>query len=184
MNKPHSLRLQRDPAAATRDSRLEALPCLLDRLTGDCSPTAAGADNGVAPPPRARLRESLLRDLNWLLNTTNLEATDDLAAYPHVRRSVVNFGLGALAGARVSALDWVSVQSAIRETIVQFEPRLLAESVEVRCIAGPSAQPQRSTLSLEIHGQLCSSLTPQTLLLHSEIDLEAGHIALRAQGNG
>ncbi|WP_082855184.1 type VI secretion system baseplate subunit TssE [Paraburkholderia phytofirmans] len=183
MNKPHSLRLQRDPAATPRDSRLEASPCLLDRLSGEHSPTAAGADSGFASP-RARLRESLLRDLNWLLNSTNLEATDDLAAYPHVRRSVVNFGLGALAGARVSALDWVSLESAIREAIVQFEPRILAESVEVRCIAGSSAEPQRSTLSLEIHGQLCSSLAPQTLLLRSEIDLESGHIALRSQGNG
>ena len=134
-------------------------------------------------PSRTLLRESALRDLSWLLNSTNLEAIDNLDAYPHVRRSVVNFGVGALAGARMSAIDWVDIESAIREAIVQFEPRILAESVEVRCAAEPSAPQQRSTLSLEISGQWRSSHAPQVILFRSEIDLESGHIALRSHGN-
>lgn len=182
MIKPPSLSRQRAPTTAQRDSDREVPPFLLDRLTSERPQTADGRGKAFAPP-HSRLRESLLRDLNWLLNSTHLEATCDLAAYPHVRRSVVNFGIGALAGAPVSARDWVGIENAIREAIVQFEPRMLAESVEVRCIADPSAPP-RSTLSLEIRGQLYSSESQQTLLFLSEIDLESGHIALRSHGNG
>ena len=158
-------------------------PFLLDRLTSERPQTAAGS-GGAFAPPRSLLRESLLRDLNWLLNSTNLEATHDLAAYPHVRRSVINFGVGTLAGASVSALDRVEIESAIRDAIVHFEPRMLAESVEVRCVVEPSTHPLRSKLSLEISAQLRSCEAQQTFRLDSEIDLESGHIALRSHGNG
>jgi len=176
-----SLRPQRTHAPLRRDARPDVQPFLLDRLTHERPQAETGAD-GMIAPSRVLWRESLLRDLNWLLNSTNLEATEDLAAYPHVRRSVINFGVGALAGARASALDWISIEDTIREAIVQFEPRILAESVEVRCIANSSAQRQRSMLSLEIRGQLCANQAQQVFLLHAEIDLETGHIALRSHG--
>ncbi|MEZ0601893.1 type VI secretion system baseplate subunit TssE [Paraburkholderia sp. IW21] len=175
------MRSQRDPATARRDSRFDVQPCLLDRLITHRSQTGV-ASGGPFALSRALLREAVLRDLNWLLNSTNLEATDNLDAYPHVRRSVVNFGLGPLAGARLSALDRTGIESAIREAIVQFEPRFLAGSVEVRCAAEPATL-QRNTLSIEVSGQLWSSEAPQMFLIHSEIDLESGHIALRSHGN-
>lgn len=183
MNKSHSLRQQRDPAAVHTSPLSQVPPFLLDRLTSEQPQRAAGSAEAFAPP-RSLLRESLLRDLNWLLNCTNLEATHDLAAYPHVRRSVVNFGLGTLAGVSVSALDRVEIESAIREAIVHFEPRMLAESVEVRCVPEPSTPSPRGKLSLEISAQLRSGEAQQTFHFDSEIDLESGHITLRSHGNG
>lgn len=182
MTKPSALRAQRYPAAVPRDPQLEVQPFLLDRLTNLRSQTPTASD-GFDSPPRTQVRESVLRDLGWLLNCTNLEATDNLNAYPHVRRSVLNFGMSALTGARTPATGWSCVENAIREAIVQFEPRIVAESLEVRCAAEPSAAQRRNTLSLEICGQWCANPSPQPFLLHLDLDLESGHIALRSHGN-
>ncbi|WP_329606771.1 type VI secretion system baseplate subunit TssE [Paraburkholderia polaris] len=171
------------PSISTRDrapirarAHVEARPSLLDRLTERRPPQV---DGGVAfAPSRADLRDAVLRDLSWLLNCASLEATDDLAAYPHVRRSVLNFGMRAWAGGRASALDQDGMERAIREAVVQFEPRILAESVEVRCNVHAQSH---AILSLEITGQLCPATAPQAFQFRSDIDIESGHVVLRSQ---
>jgi type VI secretion system protein ImpF len=166
---------RRDRAPIRTGARVETFPSLLDRLT-DAQPSVAA---GV--PSRADLRAAVLRDLSWLLNCASLEATDTLAAYPHVRGSVLNFGIRAWAGGRASALDQDGLERAIRDAIVQFEPRILAESVEVRCIAHAQS---RAVLSLEITGQLGPASAPQAFQFRSDIDIESGHIALHSQEAG
>ena len=42
-----------------------------------------------------------------------------------MRRSVVNFGLPALSGQTASSLDVTDLTRAIREAILDFEPRIL-----------------------------------------------------------
>jgi len=69
-------------------------PSLLDRLTDD------EPDKRVEPPERrvltiARLRESVLRDLNWLFNSTQMASASEMEEFPLVTSSVVNFGLPA-----------------------------------------------------------------------------------------
>lgn len=155
----------------------EPLPSLLDRLISQ-RPPSSGEGGAVRALSRTELRDAVLRDLSWLLNCGNLEATDDLIAYPHVRQSVLNFGMRAWAGARASALDWDGMERAIREAVVQFEPRILAESVEVRCRVHAQS---RGVVSLEITGQLCPDTAPQAFQFRSDIDIESGQIALRSQ---
>src|SRR5579862_1717332 len=46
----------------------------------------------------AALRSTVRRELYWLLNTTNLDAVEDLEPYPHVKVSVLNYGVPDLAG--------------------------------------------------------------------------------------
>ncbi|MEJ0046333.1 MAG: hypothetical protein WDN04_09545 [Rhodospirillales bacterium] len=64
-------------------SRERLQPSLLDRLT-DAAPehTRDSADQQVLS--MAALRQAVLRDLAWLLNTTNLATTEDLAKTPQV----------------------------------------------------------------------------------------------------
>lgn len=166
----------RDRAPIRTRAHAEAPPSLLDRLTERRPPPVDGAVAFV--PSRADLRDAVLRDLSWLLNCASLEATDDLAAYPHVRKSVLNFGMRAWAGGRASALDQDGMERAIREAIVQFEPRILAESVEVRCNVHAHS---RAILSLEITGQLCPATAPQAFQFRSDIDIESGHMVLGSQ---
>src|SRR5215469_352362 len=46
----------------------------------------------------AALRVTVRRELNWILNTTNLASVQNLDAWPEVRTSVLNFGVPDLAG--------------------------------------------------------------------------------------
>lgn len=128
-------------------------PSLLDRLIGvhDAAPSAPAAAT------RRELRESVARDLIWLLNATRLEtpADDDpwidAAAQrpttgsssrgalspsawrdaPLARASVLNFGLPAMTGRAQSSLDRRRLQRDLVEAIQRFEPRLVPESLEV-----------------------------------------------------
>src|SRR3546814_17749025 len=67
-------------------------PSLLDRLRDDDPRNPKDAIGQQSQSARG-LRESLLRDLGWLLNSRNLDSVQDLSAYPEVARLVVNFGL-------------------------------------------------------------------------------------------
>lgn len=177
---PPSLRTRRDSTEAYRDLRYEAQPSLLDRLTSDRSQTAS--DFGRSPAPsNTQMRDSILRDLGWLMNSPSIESIVDLDGYSHVQQSVVNFGVGTLNGTRALTTSSTDIESAIRAAIVQFEPRILAESLEVRCAAEPSAARPPNTLLLEISGQLWKSQPPRPFFARSELDLDSGQFTLRSR---
>src|SRR5690242_8242785 len=100
-------------------------PSLLDRLT-DEGPGRATSTS------LSELRRSVLRDLTWLFNTTQLFDAESAEAWPQVRSSVLNYGLPALAGSHASSLDINRLERALRQAIVDFEPRILPDSVTVK----------------------------------------------------
>lgn len=156
-------------------------PVLLERLTDDHVDQVREAD-GAFLLTRSMLRESVLRDLRWLLNTIHLETTDDLSAHTEARQSVINYGIGALAGQLIAELEWPDIESSIREAILLFEPRILADSLQVRCLADPLVQARHNVLSLELSGELWCVPYPMEFIFRSEIDLECGYIVLRSLG--
>src|SRR5215510_9008634 len=97
-------------------------PSLLDRLT----------DDGRASTTISELRKSVLRDLTWLFNTTQTFNAEETESWPQVRNSILNFGLPALAGTHASSVDFPRLERALRQAIIDFEPRILAESVTVK----------------------------------------------------
>src|SRR5690606_8309395 len=73
-------------ADLTLQERLQ--PSLLDRLIDD-APHHRQEPRDDRVLSLDRLREAVQRDLAWLLNTVNLEATEDLGEYPYIARSVL-----------------------------------------------------------------------------------------------
>lgn len=147
---------------------------LLDRLSDDArqSPDPARARG----PVFTDLRESVLRDLAHLLNATRLDATRSLRAWPQVERSVLNFGLPALAGVGSAALDVRAFEQAIDAAIRRHEPRVIAATLAVRAIDGGNGR--HNVLSLEISMQISAQPLPLELLLRTEFDLETGRVQL------
>ncbi|MDE1183232.1 GPW/gp25 family protein [Paraburkholderia sp.] len=174
MDQLHPLLAPRGDRTQRRDVQTDAPPCLLDRLTARRSPLAHAASSGAA---RAQLRDAVLRDLGWLMHCENLTSTDDLAAFPHVRRSVLNFGVGGLAGVRAVDADWRTIEADVREAILRFEPRVVADSIEVRCVVGREATSQRQNRSLEILGQLWPRHASHAFTLRIDLDPESGGLA-------
>jgi type VI secretion system protein ImpF len=161
-------------AELTQQERLQ--PCLLDRLTDD-HPEERQESREQRVISLRRLREGVLRDLQWLLNATNLATLEDLSAYPQVAQSVLNYGMPSLAGTLVSSVDVVEFERRIQQVIIDFEPRILRDTLKVRVSVAPD-QMSHNAMTFEIAGQLWAQPVPQRLYLKTEIDLELGAVTL------
>lgn len=156
-------------------------PSLLDRLTDDePDKKLEGPDRRVLT--KAQLRQAVLRDLAWLFNTTRLESGEDLSDTPNVQRSVINFGLPALAGETASTLDPMGLEQAVREAIVTFEPRILPASLRVQAIMSETQLDQHNVITVQIEGVLWAQPVPLELLLRTEVDLETGKVEITDLG--
>jgi type VI secretion system protein ImpF len=166
-------------AELTPQDRLQ--PALLDRLT-DEEPQSRVESREKRVISVRRLRECVLRDLQWLLNTDPMSQGEDIADFPQVRDSVLDFGLKDLAGVTLSGVDPVDLERMIQDAIRRFEPRILPRSLKVRAVV-PDDPQHRNALAFEIEGELWGQPLPSRLYLKSEIDLEDGRLTV-AEGAG
>ena len=170
-------------AELTPKERLQ--PSLLDRLT-DNEPEQQKEAREKRVLSMRKLRESVQRDLAWLLNTSNLETVQDLDEYPLVSHSVINYGLPDLAGKAASSMDLVGAERMLRQAIWDFEPRILRNTVKVRSVVA-SDQMNRNAVAFEIEGDLWAQPVPLHLFLRTEIDLDSGSFSVSdstASGTG
>ena len=157
----------------TPQERLQ--PALLDRLTDD-EPDKRLEPREHRVLSKTRMRQAVLRDLAWLFNSTKIESRAALARWPHAQRSVINFGLPALSGETASTLDVQDLERDIRQAIIDFEPRILPETLEVKALVELSALDHHNVIGIQIHGQLWAQPVPLELLIRTEIDLETGKV--------
>ncbi len=127
-----------------------------------------------------RLRDYVCRDLGALLNCASLDAVTDLAAYPQVQTSVLNFGMPSLAGRTARTVDPQQIAVAIESTIRRFEPRLSA----VRVVPEMGEEGNEThVLAFRIEAQLWGQPTPQHLVLRTSIDVDSGNVSVAEGGS-
>lgn len=153
-------------------------PALLDRLTDDDPGSRAEAVEARVIN-RSRLRELVLRDLAWLFNATGSSHDETWAAAPLAAHSVVNFGLPPLSGQNLSAIDLGALQDRVRNAILDYEPRILPETLSVVAVSNEAQADHHNLIGFRIHGQLWAQPVPLELMLQTEIDLETGRIEIR-----
>lgn len=151
-------------------------PSLLDRLT-DAEPDVAVESREQRVLSIRRLRDCVLRDLAWLLNTSQLAAVADLTPYPEVRRSVLNYGIADLAGKLASSVDTLTLERVVRQSVWDFEPRILRHTLKVQVLLD-QGQMSRNALAFIIEGELWAQPVPLRLYLKTEVDLETGQVAI------
>lgn len=154
-------------------------PALLDRLTDD-APLAAKERAETVFVTESRLRAALLRDLGWLLNANNASGVIDFQGLPQAEHSVLNYGVPPMSGQLLSELDWPTLEAGIRRAIVDFEPRILPETLQVTLAPSASAMSSHNTLQFEIRCQFWSMPYPIEMLLKSSLDLESGQVAMQS----
>ena len=147
-------------------------PSLLDRLTDD-EPDRPVESRGKRVLSAARLRESVRRDLAWLLNTTCLASVRDLTTLPEVADSTLNYGVADLAGRTKSTVKAEELERLIRHAIWKFEPRLVRRSVHVKMVGEPSDM-RFNNMCFIIEAELWAQPIPLRLFLRTELDLESG----------
>jgi len=152
-------------------------PALLDRLTDD-EPEKKLEPREARVLSKRKLRESVLRDLGWLFNSTKLESSDALARAPYARLSVLNFGLPAMSGKVASSFDVTDLTRAIREAILTYEPRILPSTLEIKTLLEGGDLDHHNVIGVEIHGQLWAQPVPLEFLVRTDFDLETGRVRI------
>jgi type VI secretion system protein ImpF len=150
-------------------------PPLLDRLM-DLDPTAA------ADPPESRaaavraLKESLKRDLEWLLNTrrTPIELP---ASYTEVRESVFNFGMPDLTSFSLhSHQDEAYLTNVLERTISYFEPRLS----QVKIVVTKPIGALERTLHFHIEAMLMIDPAPEAVSFDTVFRVDQGKCEVKS----
>lgn len=152
-------------------------PALLDRLADD-EPDKKTEPRENRIVTKNKLRQGVLRDLAWLFNAINLGKSTDFSGMHYAEWSVINFGLPALSGQTVSALDTVQLESLIRQAIIHFEPRIAPASLQVEALITESQLGHHNLISVQIRGDLWAQPIPVELLVRTEIDLETGQVEI------
>lgn len=149
-------------------------PSLLDRLT-DHEPgvTVESRDRRVMSV--RTLRDGVIRDLAWLLNTTNLFSVTDSEVLPHLGNCVINFGVPDISGVSLAGMNTGDLERAIRQAIWDFEPRLIRATVSVKAI---KTDESITKLSFAIEGDMWAQPYPERLYLKTELDLDRASLSL------
>ncbi|MBE2295341.1 MAG: type VI secretion system baseplate subunit TssE [Phycisphaerales bacterium] len=155
-------------------SRERLQPSLLDRLT-DEEPDQRQESRDKRVLSMNRLRECVLRDLAWLFNASRMPEGSEIERYPFAARSVVNFGLPPLSGVTARSLDIDKLELILRQVILDFEPRILRNSLRVHA-AFTEERMNHNALTFEIEGELWGQPMPLQLYWKTEIDLESGQV--------
>lgn len=163
----------------TRD-RLQ--PALLDRLT-DSQPQSKVEAEDSRVMSKTQIREAVLRDLSWLLNSVQPLPADVATAHPEVARSVLNYGLPPMSGQLASRVDVHLLERTLKQAILRFEPRVMEDSLEVKALEATSVLDTHNVIEFEIHGYMWAQPVPLELLLRTQVDLEAGQVEVRDMGS-
>lgn len=168
------------------------IPSLFDKLTGGTSPSRRSDASETSPAiggayrfaTAVRLdrfdgraaRAVLLRDLNWLFNTINLEASVDLSDVQHVRTSVLNYGVSDLAGKSSGRRALESRARELRAAVRQFEPRLAGDRLDVEVV---QAAERDNAVTFVVRSDVVSSLQPLPVEFKTEVNFETGSASVR-----
>lgn len=153
---------------------------MLDRLT-DEDPMNRYEARDLRSFSMVRLRESVLRDLSWLMNASYLAATYDLGPYPHVANSVLNYGIPPTAGHLKGEIDPMSLARQVHLALLRFEPRLLPHSLQVSVIRGAANE---ETFRFVIESELWAHPVPLRMTLRTEPDRELDMVRVVEQASG
>ncbi|MBX2880243.1 MAG: type VI secretion system baseplate subunit TssE [Granulosicoccus sp.] len=162
-------------AELTAKDRL--LPSLIDRLT-DTAPGQRDETRDARTGTMESLRASVLRDLEWLMNTVNLDSAKTLEEFPDLEPTTINYGMPALSGAGSNDATLAQIERQIKKSVLAFEPRILKSSLRVKLLQDADLE-NRHAIAFQIEGTLWGQPMPEALFLHTELDLEIGEVKVK-----
>jgi len=144
----------------------------------------AGGDRVIASrrvTSRAPITESALRrevaiDLGNLLNTTNLDAAEDLEDFAAVKRSILNYGFPDLSRLTLDADGVGELTRDIERALADFEPRLASKSIRVRRDEGAKADELK--LRFVVNAELRTDPIASQVEFAAEVELDSGKIKI------
>ena len=124
----------------------------------------------------AALRTTVMRELNWILNTTSLDSVQDLTLYPEVVTSVLNYGVRDLAGKTLSSRVVQLRAKQIRDAIRAFEPRMDPKQLDVSNVTEIERE---NAVTYVIRGDVTSAVQAMPVEFKTDIELDTSAVTLR-----
>lgn len=160
-----------------REAERTVRQTVLDRLLDD--------NRGVGDAPLTwsesveRMKTSLLRDLEWLLNTRrSIERVPPNC--PELRRSLFSYGLPDVSSlSSDSEVTRDLLMRDIEESIELFEPRL----TQVRISPAEDGSPAQRRIRFVIEGLLRMEPNPERVLFDTVLELSSGKIFVGGDAN-
>ncbi len=150
-------------------------PSLLDRLT-DNAPTALKESARDQIIDLRQLREIVLRDLGWLLNTVNQEGDIVEDTTPFAAASTLNYGITDIAGKKAAEARPYELERMIHKAIERFEPRIVQGSLEVKL--STTVEGTHSRILFNIHAEIWAQPVPVEVFMRTELDLASGDMTV------
>lgn len=158
---------------ARTDNEIRVTPSVLDRLL-DFEPKSSHE----APKSRSRslreLKQSVKRDLEWLLNTRchTLGFDENLE---EIYKSVIAYGLPDFTGVSVrNRLEQKRLNDALEAAIKNFEPRFIGLKVTLEPISSTD-----KALKFHIEAQLDIEPTPEPIAFDTVLQLGSGEFEVK-----
>ncbi len=123
----------------------------------------------------AALRATVLRELNWLLNTTSLASAQDLTQAPEVTTSTLNYGLGDLTGKLLSRQAVQARARDLREAILRYEPRVDRRSLDVEV---DLAHERANSVGFTIRGDVTTAVRALPVEFRTDVEIDTGAVTL------
>ncbi len=122
------------------------------------------------------LKRHLADDIQSLLNTVRLDAALDLEGLEHVQRSVLNYGLQDLSRLTTEHYRKSDLIRSIRESLLNHEPRLIDESIEI--VAEEFNDADNLRVAFNISAEMSAKPVDVPLEFVAEIDVGAGKMKM------
>lgn len=122
------------------------------------------------------LRATVRRELAWLLNTTSLESSVDLDAFPQVRTSVLNYGVSDLAGKSLNSRAVLRRAREIRAAVQAFEPRIDPVTLNVEL---SDKVERENSLTFVIEADVRSAVRAVPIKLRTDVEADSSAVTVR-----
>ncbi len=150
-------------------------PSLLDRLT-DNHPTELKEAAHERVIDMRRLREIVLRDLGWLLNTVNQSLDIDPDEFPYAAKSTLNYGIVDISGKRSAEARPHELERMLERAIETYEPRIVAGSLAVQLSNAAGAG--KSKIVFNIQADLWAQPVPLEIYMRTELSVASGEMTV------
>ncbi|MTD38224.1 type VI secretion system baseplate subunit TssE [Erwinia sp. CPCC 100877] len=158
------------------DMKQQYLPTLLERLQDD---EPKSRYDRVRPIDIKQMRSLVQRDIADLINHTNIEDRLDEQQHKLIMESVLNYGVPALIGTQENHNNWNTIEKAIRNTILRFEPRIIPETLLIRSLQDKERVARYAVILFEIRGLIYWQPRPVDLCINGRYDFESDKVDLK-----
>jgi type VI secretion system protein ImpF len=124
-----------------------------------------------------QVRDMVMRDLDDLFSTIDLQSAIDLDGFSYASKSVLNFGLYDIAHLASEDPQLPEVEANIIAAVLDYEPRIRRETLQVERVQGVDEVAQR--LRLSIYAEISSRPMNVPVDFVAEVDLSSGKATIR-----